>query len=137
MSRSGYHDDCDDDGTLWLYRQAVANAMKGKRGQQLMRDLVSALDAMPVKRLISGQLEEGGEVCALGSVGKLRGIPMEPFDPYEPLEYDELAKAFDVAPSLAREVMYENDEGAWKMETPEQRFERVRQWAVENLKVSP
>lgn len=134
MSRSGYHDDYDEDGTLWLYRQAVANAVNGKRGQQLMRDLVAALDAMPVKRLISGQLEEGGEVCALGSIGKLRNLSMEAIDP---LEYDDLAKTFNVAPSLAREVMYENDEGGWKIETPEQRWLRMRDWAMDNLATKP
>lgn len=131
MSRSGYHDDFDENGTLWLYRQAVANAIRGKRGQKLMRDLVTALDAMPVKRLIAGELEENGEVCALGSVGKLRNIPMENLDPTEP---DDVARAFGIATSLAREIVYENDEGTYgQRETPEERWTRIRQWAVEQL----
>ena len=130
MSRSGYSDDWDDESQLWLYRQAVKKAIEGKRGQQFMRDLITALDALPVKRLIEADLEYDGEVCALGSVGKLRGIPMNGLDTHD---RDEMAATFGVAPSLAAEVMFENDEGAFKRETPEQRWERMRQWAVDNL----
>src|SRR5689334_15573419 len=96
MSRSGYVDDFDETGLLGLYRQAVSRAITGKRGQSLLRDLVTALDAMPVKRLIRHELEDGGEVCALGSVGKLRNISMDSIDPSEP---DEVAKSFGIAPS--------------------------------------
>lgn len=133
MSRSGYTDDCNDTGLLWLYRQAVERAIRGMRGQRLIHDLITALDAIPTKRLIDGELEEGGEVCALGCMGKFRNVPMESLDPHD---WDELSKTFDIAPSLAREIMYENDEGGLSTETPEQRWIRLRQWAVDNLKVT-
>lgn len=137
MSRSGYHDDWDgDDWQTALAMGAVASAMRGKRGQRLFSDLVEALDAMPVKRLITDDLvredSTGFEnVCALGAVGKRRGLDMKPIDPLDP---HQVAAAFDISPTLAREVVYENDEGAWGRETPEQRWFRVRNWALSKIK---
>lgn len=131
MSRSGYSEDCDG---LNLYRGAVESAIRGKRGQAFLRELVETLDAMPVKRLITSELELGGEVCALGSVGKRRGLALNDVDPYEG---EEVAAKFGIAPALAREIMWENDEGTWSWpkETPEQRWIRMRDWAVRNLSV--
>lgn len=131
MSRACYTDDWDNESELWLYRQAVQKSIDGKRGQQFLKDLIVALDALPTKRLIDEELElEGGEVCALGSVGKFRNVDMGQLDV---LEHDELGKAFNIAPSLAREVMYENDEVGGYSETPEQRWIRMREWALSNI----
>lgn len=138
MGRSGYSDDCDG-WELIMYRGAVASAIHGKRGQQFMRDLVTALDAMPVKRLIKGQLEEGGEVCALGSVGRMRGlsmaaIRMDDEDEFTSYPAKKLSEMFGIAPALARETMFENDQDfMWSDETPEQRWSRIRAWAVTNI----
>ena len=55
MSRSAYSDDLEDD-VMNLWRGAVMSAIRGKRGQQLLRDLRDALDAMPEKRLIANHL---------------------------------------------------------------------------------
>ena len=133
MSRSGYQDDCDG-WELIMYRGAVASAIRGKRGQQFLRDLVTALDAMPSKRLIEGKLEKEGEVCALGSVGKMRGISLPGFDLYDE-QGDEMAKLFGIAPALAREVMFENDNDFCVPESPDERWQRVRAWAVQNIKL--
>ncbi len=129
MSRSGYNDDFDSNWTLIIWRGAVAKATKGKRGQQLLRDLLAALDAMPSKRLIRNELLEDGEVCALGALGLARGMDQQltELDPDEP---EEIAKVFGVAPALVREIEFENDEGDWQwpQETPEQRWSRMRKW---------
>lgn len=131
MSRSGYTDDCEN---LAMWRGQVASAIRGKRGQTMLRDLVQALDAMPVKALIAGDLvTDDGCVCALGALGQKRGVNLDSLDTYD---YDELGKTFDIAHQLAQEVMYENDEGHWK-ETPEQRWARVRAWAVKQIRVTP
>ena len=45
MSRSGYSDD-DEDGRLAMWRGAVQSAIRGKRGQAALRELLTALDAM-------------------------------------------------------------------------------------------
>ena len=127
MSRSGYDGECDG-WQLIMYRGSVASSIRGKRGQQLLRDMLAAMDAMPEKVLIAHALEADGKYCALGVVGKARGIDMTALDPEEP---DQIAPAFDIAAALAREVAYINDE--WGHKTQEGRWSRVRAWVVDNL----
>ncbi len=130
MSRSGYNDDCEQ-WALIRWRGAVNSATVGKRGQQFFRDLLAALDALPEKVLIAEELESQGCVCALGALGKARDIPMDKLDPEDSVM---VASTFDIAEALAREVVFENDEGGnWK-ETPEQRFNRVRKWVEKQIK---
>lgn len=70
-----------------------------------------------------------GDVCALGSLGRARGVDMSELDPEDP---DGVAAAFDIASPLAREIVYINDECGYN-ETPEQRWTRVRAWAAANI----
>lgn len=168
MSRSGYVDDMDVDDALahGRWRAQVASATRGKRGQKLLRDLLSALDAMPEKRLVAYELEissaaddkraqswvklfddpaaadryrkhivekrpaeyKEGDVCALGALGRVRGLDMTNLDPDE---YEGVAAAFDVASPLAREIVFMNDEGPH--ETPEQRWQRMRKWVAAQI----
>lgn len=129
MSRSGYSDDCDN---LALWRGAVESAIRGKRGQQLLRELAEAMDAMPVKELITDALVEDGAYCALGVVGAKRGIDMTGIDPHEP---DQVSKAFNIANALAQEIEFVNDDdfGLDHGETPAQRWTRVRKWVAEQI----
>ena len=132
MSRSGYSDDCDG-WQLIRWRGAVASAMRGQRGQAFLKEMLAAMDALPEKRLIADDLEtpatgmpfstKGGEVCAIGSVGKARGIDMAKVDPHE---HEMVAAAFGIPHSLACEIMFWNDD--WRSETPEARFARMRKW---------
>ena len=164
MSRSGYTDDCDGpESNLW--RGAVKSAIRGKRGQAMLRELVVALDALPEKRLAPDSLvNEDGEYCALGALGRLRGMTMEPQDP-DDVDPSDVARMFGIAKSLAAEVMYLNDEysaDAWKwidieicgpmrphypdwnrhtrsvrapnMQHTEQRWRYMREWAAKNIK---
>jgi hypothetical protein len=144
MSRSGYSEDCDN---VQLWRTAVARATYGKRGQALLRDMLAALDALPVKRLTRGELVTAdGECCALGAVAIARSMDVSDLDPDE---RGDVALAFDIAPALAAEIAYENDErGAGQYgnydaqgryvppqgETPEKRWERMRAWVAAQLK---
>lgn len=160
MSRSGYSD--GDDYDPWqhiMWRGQVASAIRGKRGQAFLRELVDALDAMPEKRLIKnhlmiapadaygpppmaqyyrdnqygdGKFAEPG-VCAIGTVGLKRGIDMYALDPED---YDAVAGAFGVARQLVQEVEYVNDEQWSGADTPEDRWRRVRAWAVQNLRAT-
>ncbi len=135
MSRSGYSDDyCDEDypNAADLYRGAVLSAVKGKRGQAFLRELLEALDAMPEKRLIAHDLELDGAVCAIGSVGVKRGTRMDDLDPEDA---DKIAERFGIAVCMVREIEFTNDDDfAYRQqETPEQRWTRVRKWVAKVL----
>ena len=108
MSRAGYSYDCDDILAAGRWQAQVASAIRGKRGQKFFRDLIAALDAMPEKELIDGELKDAdGCVCALGALGSARGVDLSGLDT-EDWEY--LGATFDIAEQLARETMYQNDD---------------------------
>lgn len=133
MGRSGYDDGGDyDSWDAIRWRGAVLAAIRGKRGQAFLREMLMALDIMPEKQLINEDLERSdGAVCALGSVGKIRSLNMSDLDPYD---YEIIAKQFGIARSLAQEIMWENDEAVYyKYETPKQRFTRMRSWVVSKI----
>lgn len=128
MSRSGYGEDCE---YLELYRATVDRALHGKRGQAFLRELAAALDTMPEKALIAGELvSDTGEVCAIGAVCKARALDVSRIDYEDPAA---VAKAIGVAGCMAAEIAYMNDEYPTCIETPEQRFTRIRNWVVGNL----
>lgn len=133
MSRSGYNDDYD--GDIWgfiRWRGVIASASQGKRGQAFFKELLAALDALPEKRLIEGALELDGSYCALGALGHARGIDMSALDPDEPKQ---IGAAFNIAPQLAQETVYINDEASsWLHRTDEERWSFVRAWVVKNIK---
>ena len=128
MSRAGYGDDGGPE--VHLYRGQVASAIRGRRGQKLLRDLRDALEGMPSKRLEAGVLECEDGVCALGAVARRRGLDVSGLDPQDA---DLVAEVFDVADQLAREVAYENDEGGPWPEAPGDRHARMLRWAKSNI----
>ena len=131
MSRSGYSDDCNG-WDLIRWRGAVTSAIRGKRGRALQIELRDALDAMPEKGLIAHELvDAAGSFCTLGVIGNARGMPLSDIDPEDS---DQVAKLFDIAPALAKEIVFENDEACWRDETPQQRWGRMREWVEEALK---
>lgn len=138
MGRSGYTDDygCDDPLAMGRYRQAVRMAIQGKRGQAFLREMLEALDALPKKHLVSGSFTKGGGCCALGSVAAARGEDVSRLERADPgdVDADDVAFAFGIAPSMAREIMFMNDEGAFYDGQGEgSRFHYVRNWIVRLL----
>ncbi len=147
MSRSGYIDDYDA-GDQWrqiCWRGAVASAIRGKKGQALLREMLTALDAMPVKELIGHDLVREApafippefaipSVCALGAVGWRRGIELKALDPED---YSTVAKTFGVSEALVREIEYHNDGGEWEDWCPAGRWRYMRDWVLQNLRVVP
>lgn len=164
MSRSGYSDDYDEDGTGGLWRGAVMRSIRGKRGQEALKELAAAMDAMPEKTLAAESLVSAdGQFCTLGVLGQARGLDMGVIDPED---WNAVARAFDIAPAMVREIVYENDEGLrsyeyvdceicgpmrtryphWEQHVrmervaiPEdalgqQRWQRMRQWVAGNIK---
>lgn len=133
MGRSGYSDDFDGWGLI-RWRGAVSSALRGRRGQSFLRELLAVLDAMPEKTLITGELERGGQVCTLGAIGRARGVSMEDIDPYDRAS---MASLFGIAEALAAEIMYENDEGTWRHDTGEMRWTRMRAWVEAQIRHRP
>lgn len=138
MSRSGYSEDYfgDEPQIANLYRASVARAIRGKRGQAFLREMAAALDAMPVKELITGEVvSPEGQVCAIGSVAVARGTDVKDLDV---TDQDEVGKTFGVARSLAAEIAFENDDDfGSRPETPAARWQRMRNWVGRQLRAAP
>lgn len=129
MSRSGYIDDIDQ-WELIKWRGAVASAIKGKRGQSFLLEMWKAMQSLPEPKLIAGALETAdGAVCAIGSVGKCRGVDMTEID-FE--DHEAVATAFGIPHSLACEIMFINDED-FRSSSPEERFTAMKKWIENNL----
>ncbi len=137
MSRSGYTDDYDNDWSLICWRGQVASAIRGKRGQAFLRDLIEALDAMPEKKLIADNLVSDGGVCAIGAVAVKRGIgpDVAALDTEDDNHRYSLARMFNIAHQLVSEIEWMNDDAGWH-DTSEQRWSRMRRWAQSNLRPS-
>lgn len=132
MSRSNYSDDLDTN-VLNLWRGSVMRAIKGRRGQAFLKELLAALDALPEKVLISEALkDESGDVCAIGAVCVRRGLNVAAIDPEDP---DSVANAMGIARALAQEIAYFNDE-RFDHCTPAQRFKYMREWVAARIEAT-
>jgi hypothetical protein len=159
MSRSGYGYSDYDPLEHGRYRGAVLSAMRGKKGQAFFKEALAALDAMPDKKLIAGDLvfagnqpfwdgnevvvggdvlvdrlgaeKPMGSVCLLGAVGKARGLEMTGLDPHE---IETVAWTFGIAEAMAREIVFENDEMGPAGESPEHRWQRMREWISRQIR---
>ncbi len=154
MSRSGLSDDCDEQWMEALWRGRVRSASRGKRGQKFYRELLGALDAMPVKELHAEVFDDSmeGKVCALGALCRVRHIDVVDADPDDDRIAEELAIKLDVSDCLTRTVIWENDEGGhdrfialkhealhgqWSarvLESPWDRWQRMRAWVAGNIR---
>lgn len=133
MSRSGYSDDCE---TLGLYRASVDAALYGRRGQAFLRELVAALEAMPVKELHAGVLVDGDRVCALGAVADVRALDVSDVDIEDPKI---VGRVLGIPRSLAAEIAFENDDsdGWTRGRSPEERYADMLTWARSHLREQP
>jgi hypothetical protein len=141
MSR--YCDSDDYDWEPWMEGQAAGamrSAIRGRRGQRLLHDLIAGLDALPVPELAAGALEDPdtGCVCALGAVRLQRGPEAVPLrlDPSDPdLDWRELAEPFDISETLANAVVSQNEYASERNDeqSRRRRWLSVRAWAVGHL----
>lgn len=142
-----------------LYRGRVASATRGRRGQRFFRELLAALEAMPVKELQAATFDEGpitggdvvvdGGVCALGALARAKSIDITDADPDDDQVAEELAVKFDIADCLSREVIWANDEWdsgyrrvrdytgeylGFRRDTPAERWHRMHEWVAKKIK---
>lgn len=150
MSRSGYTDDMDDNWALIRWRGAVASAIKGKRGQALLKEMEAALLVLPEKVLISNEFANAadGTVCALGAIalkrrldkGQDRAEALKEIEKEFPegCEAEEIAEEMGIADALCKEITYVNDEDFTYGDTsPSKRYEDVLKWIREQIKKEP
>lgn len=146
--RSGFSEDGDSDNWANIrWSGAINSAIKGKRGQEFLRKLLEALDAMPVKELVYGELEVNGSFCALGVAGQAMGLDLTKIDTYD---WNALSKNLNIAAALARQIMWVNDntvhdhEWEWNghnsvrkevLNVPGKRWQVVRDWVVRNIEL--
>jgi len=132
MSRSGYSDDCDNVG---LWRGAVQSAIAGKRGQKFLREMAAALDAMPVKELVANEtVRDSAHVCAMGSVIVARGVETISLADINDLDAGDVGEKLGIAPAMAKEIAFLNDDDfGYTMETPAQRWARMRAWVASQI----
>lgn len=118
MSRSGYVEEVEDPLAYGRWRAAVKSALHGKRGQALLRDLAQTLDAMEDKRLYPGSFATAeGEYCTLGVLGAKRGIKMDDLGDEYDCDTKRVGERFGIAPAMAAEIMWLNDEYLVEMVT--------------------
>lgn len=125
MSESEY-----SDAHLGLYHANVERAIRGKRGQEFLRELKAALESLPKKALISGFMEHDDMVCALGAVGKARG--MNDLERFNDSGTYALSKSLGITQTLATVIIYQNDYCA-KMMMPNVRYDAMLYWVERNI----
>ena len=135
MSRSGYSDDFglgsqEEQWALIRWRGAVKSAMRGRRGQAFLQEMADALDAMPERKLEPDVLvSPNGECCAMGAVAMARGLDTSEVDPDD---RDEVAELLGIAPAMAAEIAFENDE-CWRTRSSEDRWRYMRDWVRKHI----
>ena len=132
MSRSGYSDYLDS-WALIRWRGAVASAFKGKKGQAALKEILAALDAMPQKRLVTGEFEHEGEFCTLGALGHRRGVDMSQFNDDGYADQEAVADALSLPRACVCEVMFKNDE-VYCPGGPVERWQRMRNWVASQIR---
>ena len=132
--RSEYSDEYEH---VHLWQGAVLRAAKGARGQAMLTDLVEALDELPVHELAAGVFDDRDGCCAFGALARHRGVTLDDLDPEAEGLRDDVATRFNIAPSLAADIMARNDSHGDLFggggETGAARWARIRAWAVSKL----
>jgi hypothetical protein len=130
MNRSGCVEECDDDLAFGRWRGQVTSAIRGHRGQAFLCELAEAMDAMPIKELITDELiDEHGNCCTIGVICKARGIDVSKIDPEDPRQ---VGDAVGIARQLAAEIEYENDDFVCQL--PKDRWVRMRTWVEKQIR---
>ena len=143
-NRSNYeYTECDDLDSLLAHgrwRGAVKSAMRGKRGQAFLKELLQALDELPEPVLIKDEIEINGQYCMMGAVARKRGMDTSKLHSED---HEGMSDAFGIARAMVQEIMFINDEDFWypKPKTPEdelkiakRRYQDARKWVARHIK---
>ncbi len=130
--RINYCEEEDFPGANDLWQANCERSLRGKLGQQELRELRAALLELPRKRLIHGELEDGeGGVCAIAAYGKRKGLDLSRFD--LDTDTDEVGIAGGMPRLVAWRVVEMNDMELDRHFTPEERYRRMLAWVESKL----
>ncbi len=139
--RINYSEDEDYPGQFGLWQGNCQRSLSGRKGQESLRELEAALLALPSKRLISGVLEENGDVCAIGALVRHKNIKPEA-DPEE--EMEDIGVECGMPRLVAWKVVEMNDvdlTSKWSVDgnkiiiyTPEERYTEMLKWVQAQLR---
>jgi hypothetical protein len=153
--RIGYSGEEDYPGQFGLWQGNCQRSLHGKAGQSALRELESALLALPDKRLIAERLQDDwGDVCAIGAVAKQRNIITEEMKADAEHSMERVGEDLGMPRLVAWKVVEQNDlyfngndlvllEGPyrWPAErpyvyapiTPEQRYGKMLAWVQSQI----
>ena len=130
--RINYSDEEDWPGQFELWQGNCERSLRGRQGQQELKELKAALLALPDKSLLYKTLydEEGG-VCAVGAYGRHKGLDLTKFDVDS--ETDEVGIEAGMPKLVAWKVVEMNDILFDRTFTPEQRYEGMLAWVESKI----
>lgn len=116
--RINYTDEEDYPGQFNLWQANCRRSMRGKAGQQALRELETALLAMPEQELYHGVfVQPSGEACALGALmverkvaeGLSRDEAIAVCADVDPDESQEAGERLGIPPMVAWSIVAQND----------------------------
>lgn len=127
--RIGYSENEDFPGQFFLWQANCDRSLSGKAGQRSLRELEAALLALPTKRLVEGEVDNGVDCCAVGALARYKQITPVTRFPDENME--EVGVECGMPRMVAWKVVEMNDVefGSYARSlTPEQRYHAVLDW---------
>lgn len=157
MARINYSDEEETPGQFALWQANVERSVRGMRGQWALKELETALLALPAPRLVRNALADDGEVCAVGclvlALRVKRGddraavlADLEASDPDDDEAAQRMAEPLGVPHLVGWKLVELNDiqfDTVWVYQggipfvrdmTPEERYEKVLAWVRSHLK---
>jgi hypothetical protein len=136
--RIGYSDEEDYPGQFGLWQGNCSRSLSGRNGQASLRELEAALVALPSKRLIANELDDGEDVCAIGALVRYKQHTPKA-DPE--CEMEDIGVECGMPRLVAWKVVELNDieldyrwtGGSRVPYTPEERYISVLQWVRKQL----
>jgi hypothetical protein len=136
--RISYTDEEDFPGQFGLWQGNCQRSLSGKQGQAALRELEAALVALPSKRLIANELDNGQDVCAIGALVRYKKItPLA--DPEYEMEQVGIEcgmprlVAWTVVEINDNELDFRYVDGKRVDCTPEERYETILKWIRKQL----
>jgi hypothetical protein len=153
--RINYNDDEDTPGQFALWRANCQRSLHGRKGQAALRALEAALVALPSKRLVAHEFDNGTDVCAIGALARAKGHTPKADPEYE---MEEIGVELGMPRLVAWLIVELNDillDTVWEVGdgpqrphcglykggiplirdmTPEERYEKVLTWVRREIR---